>query len=136
MTSDGTPPRLTPSLAWFARRHFRSLEDIEIVLLLWTSSERWWSPDEVAREIRSTSTICSDSLQRLCPALLDATTEPETYRFRAAADSHTLAAIASLDELYRVQRHEMIRFLAQLPSTGVRDFADAFRLKRDPKEEK
>jgi hypothetical protein len=129
------PPRLTPSLAWFVRRHLRSAADLEILLLLWRNQERWFSAEDVARELQAPAAVTRDSLQRLSGslAILRRGTEAE-YRFSTHSEEERRSAEA-LAALYRHDRFQVLRLIAPPAAAAIQDFADAFELKKKEEEE-
>src|SRR5687767_10375907 len=108
----GDAPGLTPSLAWFVRRHLRSLEDLEILLLLWRTPERWWTATAVAHEVRTTTSMATDSLQWLSGGLCRPNAESETGYQLAPARPEDRSALQALDALYRENRQELLRAVA------------------------
>jgi hypothetical protein len=123
------PARLSPPLAWFVRRHFRSIEDLEITLLLFRTQDRWWSAPEISATLPTTPAIARDSLDRLSVRLVErrAGAEP-TYRL--APDAEVQDQVGALQEIYLQDRSALLGFIA--PGTAaIRDFADAFRLKKE-----
>jgi hypothetical protein len=128
------PPRLTPSLAWFIRRHLRSAADLEILLLLWRNQERWFSADDVGRELSAPAAVTRDSLQRLSGslAILRRGTEAE-YRFSDDNEEQSRSA-AALAALYRHDRFQVLRLIGPA-AAAIQDFADAFELKKKEEDE-
>jgi hypothetical protein len=130
MAGPTDPPRLTPSLAYFARRHLRSLADLEILLLLWRDPDRWWTAEDVARELQTTVALTRDSLLRLSGAIVASRRATETEYRLAALHDEQRKAVESLAELHRADRFQLIRLIAAPASTAIQDFADAFDLKK------
>jgi hypothetical protein len=125
---------LTPQLAWFVRRHIRSLEDLEILLLFRRTSDRWWTAPELAREVSTTTANVHDSLERLSGSFLEVKPAAEpAYRF-STHGAELQQMVAALAEVYRENRSDLIRFIAPQPS-AIQDFADAFRLQKKEDEE-
>jgi hypothetical protein len=126
---------LTPQLAWFVRRHIRSLEDLEILMLLRGTADQWWTAPEIARQVSTTKASAQDSLQRLVGSFLQVRPASEpAYRFGPASPEHQ-QNVAELDEVYRENRADLIRFILPQPSVAIQDFADAFRLQKKDEEE-
>jgi hypothetical protein len=118
-------------LAWFIRRWLCSVEDLEVLLLLWRTRERWWTAAEVAARLPTTFAVADDSLQRLADGLfeLEPAGDPR-FRFAAENAEHD-STVASLHQLYTEDRTAVLRLIVPRPSSAVLDFADAFKLRRD-----
>lgn len=113
----------------FIKRHIHTLEQLEILRLLFENPARSWSASELAAELRTNP----ESVRlRLGPMLTDgltAMTGPATYCYRPAS--------ARLDEqvglLIGCYRERRVAVITQIfaPSGGAaRVFAEAFRIKK------
>jgi hypothetical protein len=117
------------------RRHIRSLEDLEILLLLRRTPERWWTAPEIARDVSTTQTNAKDSVERLSGSFLEvrASAEP-AFRF-STPNPELQAMVGELHAVYQENRSNLIRFIVPQPAAAIQDFADAFKLEKKEKEE-
>jgi hypothetical protein len=126
------PIRFSPQLAWFVRRHIRSVEDLDVLLLVWTDAERWWTEVEVAGRLRISPVLAGHGLRWLAAgtdAVLETRAGPEPA-YRLVPSPELRGAVAVLDEAYRQARAQVVAFVAPQPPAAIQDFADAFKLKK------
>jgi hypothetical protein len=120
---------LSVALREFIASRIHTVVDLDVMLLLRSSADRWWSDEEVARQLLVAPTVALNALERLAGGFLEvrvtsavhfrfAPTHPE--RIQLAAD---LAAAAAAD------RDAVLRVVAQRPGRAMREFAEAFRLR-------
>lgn len=132
----------------FLHGHVDSVIVLEVLLLLHGSPDRYWTDEEVARELRVTPSWVSGMLRglhgqgvlgrRADPA------EPAAYRFEPSDPRH-VAALAELAEAYATRRVTITQMIFTKapptppptpPPAALRSFADAFRIRRDKDEER
>ncbi len=115
----------------FIKRHIHTLEQLEILLLLFRDPTRAWSAAELAAELR---TNAESVRSRLGPMLTDGlavatTSATPTYHFQPTSDRLT-EQVRRLIQIYRERRVAVITQIFA-PSSGTgRVFADAFRIKK------
>mgnify|MGYP000997379488 CR=1 FL=1 len=117
-------------------RYFDTVPHLESLLLLWRSGAQPWSAVDIAARVYVPVDEAERILVDLCRhglAMPVAAVTPETvtrYRYLADwdADGSRMAAVATTyaRHLVRVTRHVHAR-----ASNGVREFARAFRLKKE-----
>jgi hypothetical protein len=104
---------------------------LEALLLLWNSRPKLWSVEDMAKALFVTPQLAKEILedlvrQRLGVMLSEASAgyryEPEPGRDRLAA---------AVDSTYRRELIRISRLIHSKPPAAVRDFARAFRLKKD-----
>lgn len=122
------------SVRSFVERHIRSIEQLEILLLLRQSPERWWSVQGVYDVILSTP----PSVQRWLDELVAqsfiefAATTPASYRYSAQAEN--AVQIDRIAEAYGTMPVRVIEAIYKPTRNPAQGFADAFRLRpQDPK---
>jgi DNA-binding IclR family transcriptional regulator len=113
----------------FISASIRSVWDLELLLCLWRSPERSWSPEDVLRELRASDSIVREGLHALQAAGLLIADTDGTYRYAPASRSFD-DLVAKLDDLYRT-RPNLVRKAVLLQHNKLQSFADAFRIKRD-----
>lgn len=125
-----------PSISDETRRaietHLRTVEELEVLLLLGRDPERYWSSIAAAEATGLPPRATADTLEVLASRnLLDVRLgEALLYRFDPTAAELRAAANAILDAGWR-QRAAVLRIILDLPSRAIRDFADAFKVKKD-----
>lgn len=109
-------------------QHFHSAPDVETVLLLWREQCGWGAP-AVARELRLDLDQTAAILARLHRrGLLQA--EGESYRFHPR-DPAEAEAVARLAELYPAYRVAIVSLIYARPTGPIKDFANAFRVRKE-----
>ena len=115
----------------FLQDQIDTVPHLEALLLLWNSRPKAWSVEEmgsglfVARE--SAKDILNDLLgRRLINPVPGA---GETFRYETEPDRDRL--IAAVDSTYRQELIRISRMIHSKPPAAVREFARAFRVKKD-----
>lgn len=117
----------------FVRSHFRSMLQLEALLVLAREPERWWSPEAVNRELRSSIETTAEQLRRLTEmGLAETRTAPQPGLKYRAQDPERQKIVDELIALHGVRYHALIDLL-YAPSRA-REFADAFRIKKNKDE--
>ena len=115
----------------FVREHIASLDELELLMRLIESPERWWDATSVARalgvpEHRARAMLDGFAARNLLDIRI---TEDLRYQFRPGTaelnDAATAVAIA-----YHRNPTPVIQVVARSAPRSVRDFADAFRIRR------
>jgi len=120
------------SVARLIAVHIRSLEQLEILLLLAGKPEQWWSIDAVYDVVRSSRGSVAERLDelRLQGVLAQADGKME---YRYWPQSPELAdAVQSLSHLYKERRVKIVEMIyAPPPAEPLKGFADAFKFKKE-----
>lgn len=113
-------------------RCISSVEALEVLLLLQRTAERWWTPDAVAAELRTSRASAARRLEEFGKAgFLDVRLgEDVNYRYAPSSEG-TARAVSLLADTYRERRVSVINLIFSKPLDHVRDFADAFRLRKE-----
>ena len=112
----------------FVHKSIPSLAHLEILLLLRTEPTRTWTAEQVNAELRTSIHSAQMGLKDLyAQALL--VTENGAYRY-APMDFSMGAAVSELAGLYATHRVRVIESVFSRPSHAIRDFAEAFKLKK------
>lgn len=117
----------------FVESHLASVDELDVLMTLTESSSRWWDANTISRERGIPTTVSRKILDHLAArSLLDIRiTDEVRYQFRPAT-SELASAVAGLVNEYRCHPAAVVRAVAvQSASRGARDFADAFRIRRD-----
>jgi hypothetical protein len=118
-------------LRLFIRATIGSVWALEILLFLRARPGRPFTRDEVARELRSNSTLVSQVFAALETAgLLAAESEGHAYRPASAAMDQLCAR---LEASYRTSPVAVVNAIVSARRDSVQSFADAFRIKGERK---
>ena len=120
------------SVARFIAVHVRSLEQLEILLLLASQPERAWSVDAVYDVIRSSRSSATERLDELrLQGLLSVSDEKKgLYRYQPQTPE-SAAAIGTLAQLYKERRVKIVELIYSQPTDPLQHFAEAFKFKKD-----
>jgi DNA-binding IclR family transcriptional regulator len=117
----------------FVTAHLRTVDDLHLLVAMAGAQDRWFDADRVARELGITPSHARTALERLASQnLLEIrVTADIRYQFHPGTPE-LLAAANGCVEAYRRNPMALWRLASeQLNRRGVRDFADAFRIRRD-----
>ena len=123
---------LAPEVMAFLLSDVRSLEDLQVLMSCAESPGRWWDAAGMAREAGVSVTAARHALDHFVRRnLLDIrVTGDVRYSFSPATGDlqHAVLACAAA---YRSRPLAVVKVIAGARQTSVRDFADAFRIRRD-----
>jgi hypothetical protein len=115
----------------FVREHVRSVWGLELLLLLKRDPDRCWAASDLVRELRASTSLVSDNLQRFERSGLSMRDDDGCHRYAPAG-----AALAELcDQLeaaYRERPVAVINMIAA-PPNPLQSLADAFKFRGDGK---
>ena len=126
-----SPPDFSEALRAFIRKHISSVEQVEVLLLLYRTSPREWSAVTVGRELRIDPVSAARRLadfheQGLVSVRV--TDEAILYWYEGSSPADD-RMIAELDREFRDRRTSLISLIFASPSDDLQAFADAFRLR-------
>ena len=112
-----------------------SVTHLEALLLLFNSRPKAWSTDEMAKSLYVRNEVASKILDNLLHRNLIAASPNQAGFFFYCSDDE--ARNKMLNDVDAIYRKEVVRISSLIHSkgpAGVRDFARAFRFKKDDKE--
>ena len=112
----------------FIRDEIDSVPHLEALLLAWNSHPRRWSEEEMARALYLPPENARAILDDLVRRRLIATSEG-IYYYSEEPERDRL--IGWVDSAYRRELIRISRFIHSKPPAAVREFARAFRLKKE-----
>jgi hypothetical protein len=116
----------------FLGARIRSVGELEVLLLLHRHPDRWWTADQVNRELRTSlqsALQCLDAMRHA--ALAEEKKDGErSFRFRAA-DEDIARIVRVLRDLFRDRMASIVDIIYVPRQDSIRDFADAFRLTKN-----
>jgi hypothetical protein len=122
---------VTAGVRAFIRNHIRSLEQLEILLLLLKDGTRWWSAEAAAQELGTTPNSAAARLEEMASRnLLDVRISEQLF-FRYAPASPALdAAVRDTARAYEEKPMAVTAAIYSQPADEIRAFADAFRIRK------
>lgn len=116
---------LSPRLRSFLNRHIASVEHVEVLLLLKSSPERLWIPEEIASELRRSAKSARQRLRDLVRSKLVRRDTDARFAYQPSDEDDVVEELAREFESRRVRLIEAI--FTQRVDTA-QSFADAFRI--------
>ncbi len=116
----------------FVEKHIRSLDLLEVLLLVSALPDREWSVDDVYNIVRTSPAVVAERLEYLTSAgIFSRTAQPLVYRYQPRTEE-LARAISSLSGTYKSSRHRIVEMIyAPSPTDyALKEFTEAFRLKR------
>jgi hypothetical protein len=124
--------RLPPGVESFLRDHIETLEQVELLDLLMKDADKWWDARTVAQLIGISPDAAQGELERLASRNLLAIAISNHVRYRFQPGTATLRqATDELAAALRSHGMDVYRFVVGTTRRAVRDFSDAFRIRRD-----
>jgi hypothetical protein len=113
-------------------RYIRSVEQLEILLLVRSEPQRAWSCTDVYNVIRSSQSSVANRLESFAADGFLAVEPGEPKRFRYAPKTAELAsAVEETATVYQTWRLRVIEAIFAPETDPVQSFADAFKLRKD-----
>ena len=126
------PVDIPSSVIRFVTDHVGSLEHLELLLLLMQTRERWWDAAAVSKELGLRVDAASRALDHLASHNLLAIRITGDVRYQFQPGEPTLADSAALfAEAFRLNPIAVLQLIPPPERRSIRDFADAFRIRRD-----
>jgi hypothetical protein len=108
-----------------------SVGQLEILLLLRETAPRQWTAGSVARELRFAVESVASRLEDLrARGLLALTAEEGPVYYFAPRDPKDADVVRAVAEMYETRRVSVITLIYSRPSDPVRQFADAFKIRK------
>ena len=116
----------------FVLEEIDSVPHLEALLLLFNSRPKTWSTEEMAKSLYVRNEAASKILDSLLHRkLVVASHEKSDLFFYSSDDEARNAMLQDVDAIYRKEVVRISSMIHSKASAGVRDFARAFRLKKD-----
>jgi predicted ArsR family transcriptional regulator len=119
-------------VALFIIEQIDSVPQLEALLLLFNSRPKTWSIEAMAKSLYVRSDMAARILDSLLQRKLIAVDShrPDVF-FYASEDDHQNRLVEAVDAVYRKEVVRVSSLIHSKGSAGVRDFARAFRIKKD-----
>lgn len=118
----------------FIYENIDTVPQLEALILLWNSRPVWWTGEELATRLY----VPMENIARLLRDLVrmefvaESQTAPLKYAYLARSEEQN-DLMASLDGAYRKDLVRISTMIHSKTSSGVREFARAFRLRQEKK---
>jgi hypothetical protein len=124
---------LSERVVSFVTAHFRTVDDLHLLVAMAGAPDRWFDAESVARELAIVTRNARVALERLASHnLLEIrVTGDVRYQFHPGTPALLAAAQECVDAYHRNPMALWRLASEHLDHRGVRDFADAFRIRRD-----
>lgn len=124
-----TPDSVTTEVLEFIDACISSVEELEILLLLWSTRDRGWSADQVSQELRTSTMSAERRLKSLGEAGLLRQYDGNLFQF-SPASSERDRLVGEVANAYRGFRVRITERIYNKPNT-LKSFADAFIVRKD-----
>jgi hypothetical protein len=115
----------------FVRDYIDNLEQLDVLTVIMKSPERWWDGSEVAAFLGLNPAVARTALERLASRNLLAITITTDVHYQFQPGTPSLRDAADLfAEAWRDHRGEVLRLVTDRHRRAMRDFSDAFRIRR------
>lgn len=123
---------ISPLVLTFLSDHVSNLLQFQVLMLVAETEDRWWDASGAARELGVTPAAARSALDHLAKHnLLDIRiTDDVKYQLRPGTAALLTAVMACAEEFRRAPLQMVAVVTGQGPKS-IRDFADAFRIRRD-----
>ena len=124
------PNEFPPAVTSFVMRHVRTLAELQLLMAIAQSGDRWWDATSAAREADLTIQDARRALDHFgAHNLLDIRiTGDVRYQYRPGTPELRDSAEACV-AAFRRHPLDLAQLVTGPSTTSVRDFADAFRLR-------
>ena len=118
----------------FVLENIDSVPHLEALILLWNSRPVWWTTEELASRLYVEHKQVEELLRDLVRMQLISESEanPPKYSYLANSEEQN-ELLQSLDSAYRKDLVRISTMIHSKTSSGVREFARAFRLRQEKK---
>ncbi len=114
----------------FIRKYVNSVSLLEVLFMLKRNPEKEWTAEEISSEMRTNHSYASSQLAELASfKLIKASTKKDRYQF--PKNSPHVELVTALEDLYNNKRPTIINYIYSQPLDSIRDFANAFKIKKD-----
>ena len=122
--------QLPSTVREFLARYIRSVEQLEVLLLVQDQPNRSWSAGDVYSVIRSSEGSIAARLEAFAKEGFLAHENDGRYRY-APQNTDLRAAVEQTAAAYKTWRIRVVEAIFTPPSDPVQSFADAFKLRKD-----
>ena len=116
----------------FLSRHIRSLEQLEVLLLVGALPDRDWTVDSVFQVVQTNRPLVQQRLDDFVRDGLMMRQPDGTFRY-APKNDELARGVAATAGFYKLSRHKVVELIYSPKKDDIQQFSDAFRFKKgDP----
>ena len=117
----------------FIKQHVSSVSELEVLLLSYAESQRGWTAQTVAQELRTTTDLAKRHLNKLenHQILIYRNVDNQECFYFEPKDPDVQAVVADLAVFYNSHRLRIIDLIYAPKEDALAVFADAFRFRKD-----
>ena len=121
---------LPPEVRLFLENAINSIEQLQVLLLLYIKPDRAWSISEIATELRSVDTSIEKRLNDIYQKqILEKYKDDEKLHKFLPASSTMRTLIENVAYQNQLRPYQVIDAIYSAPSKSIQDFADAFKVR-------
>jgi hypothetical protein len=120
--------RFSSGFQTFVRANIGSVEQVDVLLLLYGDPTRYWTVDEISGALQSSPSSIAQRMRILCSRGL-ACRDDDRYRYQN--DDKLDPLVAELQREYRLRPVSIIELIYSRRNAAIESFADAFRITGD-----
>lgn len=130
-------PGIPEDIIEFINARIASVVQLEVLLLLHAEQGKQWTADELAEQLRIEPAWAAGQLESLCNDGLLVCQPAAVLVYRYQPRTPELAAMVdALARIYAERRVSVISLIFSKPPDPLRDFADAFRFRKNKSDDK
>jgi|SRR5580698_4722494 predicted transcriptional regulator len=122
---------LSEGLRRFIKQYITSLEQLEILLLLYEEPDRPWTIEEVYKVTQTNHASVAERLKTLAASglVIAEGTDHPIFRFRPGPTELT-RRISELQKAYTLSKYKVVEAIFSAPRDQAQKFADSFKIRR------
>jgi hypothetical protein len=122
---------LKEELKGFIRQYITSLEELEVLLIMFKEPERFWTAEEIFAITQSNVVSIGRRLKYLSESGFLKESDGPRPKYQFCPNSPELAQrIAELKDAYAISKYKIFDAIFSVPRGQAKLFADSFKLKR------
>jgi hypothetical protein len=111
------------------RRHVHSVGELELLVMLHAERDRSWNVPDICEALGCPPSWADAQLEAMARAGLLECTDGK-WRF-SPATRELEQGTEALQDAYRLQSRDVVRFVFSTPGRDLQEFSDAFRVRRE-----
>lgn len=124
------PSDIPQDVKRFIAAEIKSLEQLEVLLLISALPDRDWTVDGVFQVVQTNRDVVRQRLDEFVARQLVVRNPDGSYRY-APRDEAAAQQVATLSQLYKLRRHNLIELIYAPRADELHHFSNAFRFKKE-----
>ena len=122
---------ITPDIERFIQDNLTSVEQLEVLLLLFSPPQKEWTAVEVSQKLHRQPESVATRLEDWRGRGILSVRQEARLLYRYVSNARQDAIVRGLERAYEVRKDAVIRLIFTRPPDTLRVFSDAFRIRRD-----